>query len=68
MNDGVNEVRIGFSSLGLEDRRVSVADMVEGRLWLCRAPTSPVELLGQAHKEQQASMRSSVRQGQQVKI
>ena len=55
-------------AMGLEDRRVAVADMVEGRLLLCRAPTSPVELLGQAHKEQQESRRSSVRQGQQVKI
>src|SRR5258708_17989382 len=55
-------------AMGLEDRRVTVADMVEGKLWQCRAVTTPVELLGQADKKQQASMRNSVRQGQQVKI
>jgi WD40 repeat protein len=53
---------------GLEDRRAAVADMAEGRLWLCRAPTTPVELLGQADKEQQKSRRNSVRRGQPVKI
>jgi len=55
-------------AMGLEDRRVAVADMVEGRLLLCRAPTSPVELLGQADKEQQEIRRSPVHQGQQVKL
>ena len=55
-------------AMGLEDRRVAVADMVGGRLLLCRAPTTPVELLGQSDKEQQESLRNSVREGQQVKL
>lgn len=55
-------------AMGLEDRRVAVADMIEGKLLLCRAPTIPMELVGQGNKEQQASRRSSVREGQPMKI
>jgi WD40 repeat protein len=55
-------------AMGLEDRKVAVADMIAGNLLFCRAPAPPVELMGQGHKEQQDSIRNSIRSGQSRSI
>jgi WD40 repeat protein len=55
-------------AIGLEDRRVAVADTITGKLWFCRAPAVPVEPVGQRHQEQQADARNTARYGQAVKI
>jgi WD40 repeat protein len=54
-------------AMGLEDRRVAVADMREGKLLICRAPAMPVEQIGQANTEQRTG-GSRHREGRPMKV
>ena len=55
-------------AIGLEDRRVAVAETREGIFWLCRAPTTAIEILGQAPQVQPEHQHTTVREGRPMKL
>lgn len=47
---------VSMIACGDEDRRVIVADMKRGKLLICRGPSIPIELVGQALAEQEQAV------------